>query len=87
MPAHPHADARPALADTAATGTLSRSLGQIALQAQAGTGACLLAALALADWRRRPASRGAIRTDTAITSSSLSFSFCGVRDDRTAKRV
>ncbi len=38
-------------ADTAAVGALLRSLGQIVLQAHAGTGACLLAALALTDWR------------------------------------
>lgn len=31
--------------------TLLRSLGQIVLQAHAGTGACVLAALALTDWR------------------------------------
>ncbi|QGZ56502.1 urea transporter [Paraburkholderia acidiphila] len=41
-------------ADTAAglaLRALLRSLGQIVLQAHAGTGACLLAALALTDWR------------------------------------
>lgn len=43
-----------ATADTAAGPALPallRSLGQIVLQAHAGTGACLLAALALTDWR------------------------------------
>ncbi|MEM5313702.1 urea transporter [Paraburkholderia sp. JHI869] len=43
-----------AIADTAAGPALPallRSLGQIVLQAHAGTGVCLLAALALTDWR------------------------------------
>jgi urea transporter len=60
MSAHPSANsgaAAPAstaastAADTAAFGAMLRSLGQIVLQAHAGTGACLLAALALADLR------------------------------------
>jgi urea transporter len=38
-------------ANTAAVGALLRSLGQIVLQAHAGTGACLLAALGFTDWR------------------------------------
>lgn len=40
-----------AFAETSALRTLLRSLGQIVLQAHAGTGACVLAALALTDWR------------------------------------
>jgi len=56
MPARPSADSSAAItadtaADTAAFGALLRSLGQIVLQAHAGTGACLLAALALTDLR------------------------------------
>ncbi|QGZ64145.1 urea transporter [Paraburkholderia acidisoli] len=38
-------------ANASALRTLLRSLGQIVLQAHAGTGACVLAALALTDWR------------------------------------
>jgi urea transporter len=64
MPAQPSADSGAATlanitadtvanaaADTAAFAALLRSLGQIVLQAHAGTGACLLAALALANPR------------------------------------
>ncbi|CAG9272758.1 Eukaryotic-type low-affinity urea transporter [Paraburkholderia unamae] len=54
MPAHSSAHSRAAAhsaAHSAALGALLRSLGQVVLQAHAGTGACLLAALALTDLR------------------------------------
>ncbi|MEM5331205.1 urea transporter [Paraburkholderia sp. JHI2823] len=57
MPARSPADsgtiasAQPADAAGSASGALLRSLGQVVLQAHAGTGACLLAALALTDLR------------------------------------
>lgn len=52
MPAHPSRASTTAITDeTAAFAALLRSLGQIVLQAHAGTGACVLAALALTDPR------------------------------------
>ena len=57
MAAHSRADsgivasAHTADADGSASSSLLRSLGQVVLQAHAGTGACLLAALALTDSR------------------------------------
>lgn len=52
--ASPHADASSTDSPPGLAGplrTLLRSLGQIVLQRHAGTGACLLAALVLCDWR------------------------------------